>query len=158
MRALSEPETIPITPLGFVRALVDAALEDPGCERKAMLFYVVSKGKPLNVSFVGFRSGSRCLVLEVAKTNHAVGLPAAPERGPLFSTPFHVEFDFVDDDPNANTADFRDLLLEKFEQAALEGRMSNVIVTIDHARLQSANAGKPQPVSKPEKSANTKAN
>ena len=48
---------------------------------------------------------------------------------------FSVSFDFYDDQPNANTADFRDELMEMFEQAVLENRMTNVEVKINHAKM-----------------------
>jgi len=51
------------------------------------------------------------------------------------SVRYKVSFDFQDDDRNANTQDFRDLLMEKFQQAVLEGRMTNVYVYLDYQAM-----------------------
>ena len=52
----------------------------------------------------------------------------------MIGTHLHIEFDFYDDRPEANTGDFKDELEEKYQQAYLEGRMTNVVVQIDHAK------------------------
>lgn len=49
-------------------------------------------------------------------------------------THFMVCFRFADDREDANTQDFRDELMEYFEQAVLEGRMTDVLVVLDHTR------------------------
>jgi hypothetical protein len=49
---------------------------------------------------------------------------------------YKVSFDFEDDSRNANSQDFRDLLMEKFQQAVLEGRMTNIVVALDHEEME----------------------
>lgn len=51
------------------------------------------------------------------------------------SARYKVSFDFHDEDGNANSQDFRDLLMEKFEQAVLEGRMTHVSVRLDYEAM-----------------------
>lgn len=48
-----------------------------------------------------------------------------------------VSFKFVDERRDANSQDFRDRLMAKFEQAVLEGRMTDVVVGLDYARMDS---------------------
>jgi hypothetical protein len=48
---------------------------------------------------------------------------------------YKVSFDFEDDSRNANSQDFRDLLMEMFQKAVMEGRMTDVQVGLDHSRM-----------------------
>jgi hypothetical protein len=57
---------------------------------------------------------------------------------------YKVSFDFEDDSRNANSQDFRDLLMEMFQQAVMEGRMTNVEVGLDHARIEAVEGQKPK--------------
>lgn len=85
--------------------------------------------------------------------DHAVKYPPTPSPaantcgatvGPQTKIYYSVSFDFEDDNENANSQDFRDLLMEKFEQAVLEGRMTNVKVALDHRRMVAATCGDPK--------------
>lgn len=49
-------------------------------------------------------------------------------------TYYKVSFDFADDREDATSSDFRDALMEFFEQDVLEGRVTNLEVKLDHAR------------------------
>ena len=59
----------PITPRQFAEEMVSKAAHDPGCERKAMLFYLADMGCYLR--YVGIRSEARCMVLELVKDSEA---------------------------------------------------------------------------------------
>ena len=61
--------------------------------------------------------------------------PRKRAAGDGMKTYYKVSFDFEDDSWNANSQDFRDLLMEMFQQAVLEGRMTDVMVGLDHARM-----------------------
>lgn len=69
----------PITPAQFLQHVLDIALDDPGTERKCMLFYNGSQ----ELRFLGARSEARVMVLEFTPYQRANAEDAQPaNEGP----------------------------------------------------------------------------